>query len=263
MPFPDSKRVIYKVNPIDKVICQYRFPPILKVDSEIPAAFQESIREVFPLFSERQETIQEFAPIEKPKVTPDFLELITKSSVVKNYEFSTEDRISTINLTRTYIAFSTRKYERWEEFRKLFDPAISAFNEIYRPPFFTRIGLRYIDIIDRSKLGIEGVEWPKLIKLEFLGLLSSEFEPSIENFESVYEVKLSDNLSRSRIRTSFVLKKENGEKCYVIDSDFYKAKRVAIPDACENLNFLHERATRLIQRVITEYLHNALGPKEI
>jgi uncharacterized protein (TIGR04255 family) len=45
MTFPeDSPRVIYGRNPLEQVICQIRFPTILKIDTELPAAFQEQIR---------------------------------------------------------------------------------------------------------------------------------------------------------------------------------------------------------------------------
>ena len=52
MPFPDVERVIYNENPLDRVICQLRFAPILKIDTEIPAEFQERIRIDYPNLSE-------------------------------------------------------------------------------------------------------------------------------------------------------------------------------------------------------------------
>lgn len=59
MPFPEVKRVIYKKNPLHQVICQLRFPPILKVDAEIPSIFQEKIRGEFPNFKETTEVNME------------------------------------------------------------------------------------------------------------------------------------------------------------------------------------------------------------
>ena len=44
MPFPVTKRIIYKKNPLVEVICQLRFPPILSIDTEIPARFQGAIK---------------------------------------------------------------------------------------------------------------------------------------------------------------------------------------------------------------------------
>src|SRR5713226_162290 len=52
MPFPDSQRVIYDRNPLEEVVCQVKFPPILKIDSAAPAAFQDEIRGTYPLLQE-------------------------------------------------------------------------------------------------------------------------------------------------------------------------------------------------------------------
>ncbi len=64
MPFPSANRVIFKRNPLKEVICQLRFPPILKIDSEIPANFQDLIRNEFPKYKETGE--QREIPIPNP-----------------------------------------------------------------------------------------------------------------------------------------------------------------------------------------------------
>jgi uncharacterized protein (TIGR04255 family) len=104
MVFPKAPRVIYKKNPLDRVICQLRFPPILRIDTGIPAQFQERIRKEFPDFCEKEELIlpqqirQEF-PVELlGRIMP---------SQTKNYEFSSENAVWKVNLTRTFIALST------------------------------------------------------------------------------------------------------------------------------------------------------------
>lgn len=50
MPFPESKRVFYVKNPLAEVICQLRFPAILRIGAESPHEFQERIRDHLPLF---------------------------------------------------------------------------------------------------------------------------------------------------------------------------------------------------------------------
>jgi len=50
MPFPDSKRAFYGKNPLEEVVCQLRFPPILRIEVETPAVFQDKVRQVFPLY---------------------------------------------------------------------------------------------------------------------------------------------------------------------------------------------------------------------
>src|SRR6266852_706318 len=47
-PFPEFTRVIYQRNPLVEVVCQLRFSPILRIDTDPPAEFQDRIRSAFP-----------------------------------------------------------------------------------------------------------------------------------------------------------------------------------------------------------------------
>ena len=52
MPFPDATRVIFDANPLDEVICQVKFPPILRIETD-PAAFQDQIRAEYPNYESK------------------------------------------------------------------------------------------------------------------------------------------------------------------------------------------------------------------
>ena len=263
MPFPDIKRVRYKKNPLIKVICQLRYPPILRIDSEVPSAFQDSIREHFPLYNENIELQQETAVGIKLQISPEVIKQLTKTGNIKSYEFSTADGVCRINLTRTFMSIFTSQYNKWEDFIMMFQPSIEALLKIYKPPFFTRIGLRYVDIFDRSKLGISDSNWNELLKPQFIGLLSTEIGNDIKHSENIYEINLPDNISIVRIATSFVKNKNTKEQCYLVDSDFYFPSRINNEDITSKLDFLHGEASKLIQWIITPKLHNAMEPESI
>lgn len=263
MPFPEAKRVIYKKNPLSSVICQLRYPSILKIDSEVPSAFQDSITPEYPLYTEKTGFQQEISSGLKARFTPEIMEHLTRTSVTKDHEFCGEDGIWKINLTRTFLSISTPKYTRWEDFTKRFQSSYAALLAIYRPPFFTRIGLRYVDIFDRSKLGLQDENWTELLQKHFLGLLSTSVGDKVRSCENVYEISLLDEESIVRITTSFVKNVQSNEQCYMVDSDFYVPKRISPEKAFDRLHFLHQRATRLIQWIITPKLHNAMEPQEI
>lgn len=264
MPFPETERVIYRKNPLNKVICQLRYPPILRIDSEVPSNFQDTIREAFPLYNEKVELQQETAIGLKSQIPPELIKQLTKTSVNKNHEFSSEDGIWKINLTRTFVSISTSQYTRWEDFEKMFKPSIDALLDIYKPPFFTRAGIRYVDIFERSRLGLlPNCKWTELLKPYFSGLLSTEVGSNIKHFENVYEISLNDSKSMVRIATSFVQNAQSKEQCYMVDSDLYLPSRVKPKELEDKLDFLHKRATRLIRWIITEKLHNTMEPEKI
>jgi uncharacterized protein (TIGR04255 family) len=60
--FPEAPRVIFRKKPSEEVICQLRFPTILRISAEPPATFQERIRLHYPTFQEKP-SIEFFAPL--------------------------------------------------------------------------------------------------------------------------------------------------------------------------------------------------------
>jgi len=254
MPFPEAKRVIYKNNPLDRVICQLRFPPILKIEKEIPVEFQERIRQDFPEFHEKVETMFSIPQGIESGLTP-----------TKNYDFVSEDGFWIINLTRNFIALTSMKYKRREQFKCKFNGPLTALVEIYEPAYFSRIGLRYIDIIKRSVLGLDNQDWSELLQTYVLGLLGSDVVSSdIQTFESKYEIRMDDGNSMARIVTGFVEWEEKHEKCFMIDTDFFNmGKTNTSEEVINKLDYFHIQASRLIQWLITKRLHGAMGPEEV
>lgn len=259
MPFPSKKRYVYENNQLEKVICQLRFPPILKIDSELPADFQEAIRTEYPLYVERRELVPEInVEVEKQPLQ------LGNTNLSKNHEFSSEDQVWKVNLARTFLAVSTSKYIDRDSFSSKVEAIYEKLMRIYSPPFFTRIGLRYTDLFIRSRLGLDGISWTELIQPPFLGLLiSHEVREDIRNSESVNEVWLSDHESVVRIKSSLVVNVETKEQCFIVDSDFFTTKRTSLADVSAKREFLHQNASNLIQSIITPKLHKAMKPQDM
>ena len=270
MPFPDAKRIIFRKNPLTEVVCQLKFPPILKIDAEVPANFQEAIRAEFPNYREVPSVkidapagIQGAFPIELRKQL-GLLKLVAQQTADKNYDFLSEDESWKLTLSRNYIALTAYKYERWERFFERLQKPLRALISIYSPAYFTRIGLRYIDIINRAELKLEKVAWAELLKPFILGFLAiPETQDHVQNFASTYEIGLEDGESKVRIATKLLETVDSGEACFMIDSDFMVNKKVELKDAEERLIYLNIRASRLIQWCITDKLYTALDPQTL
>lgn len=262
MPFPESARVIYQKNPIDRVICQIRFPPILKIDTEEPSLFQESIRECVPEYQVKIEHTPGFSIQPTVGMSNDVAQTFINATATKNHEFFNSETGDVINLTRTFLAFTVSKYERWESYLSKLLPAISSFEQIYKPAFYSRIGLRYVDVINRKALGLESKPWRELIKPEVTGIIGSDLESSVISFQNVSELALKDDSGMLRIASSHVLHNTSGAKCILIDSDFYSLKRTPITGLNECLERMHSKSGRFLRWAISNDLHQALGPVE-
>lgn len=263
MPFPEVERVLYKKNPLDQVICQLRFPPILKIDAVVPADFQDAVRRHFPNFSETAWNL-EFPRSMRGLVPPEVVGQSLRASMGKNYEFSSEDSCWKINLTRRFVALTTKKYERWEAYKEKLQIPLQALIDVYSPGHFGRIGLRYIDVIRRSVLGLDNVPWSELLQPHISGIIGSqEMSDKIKNLENQCEIGLSDGESEVRISSKLVENSNPAETCYMIDSDFYSAHKIEIASTLAKLDYFNERARRLLRWCITQPLHQAMEPQSL
>jgi uncharacterized protein (TIGR04255 family) len=260
MPFPASSRVVYKRNPLKQVICQLRFPPILRIASEPPARFQELIRQEYPLLRDQPSESKLSAGL-----PPELAQIVslTMHSAMPVYDFLSADEVWTVGLTREFLSLSTTDYRRWAEFRRHLELPLSSLCQEYSPAFFSRIGLRYQDIIVRSDLGLGECDWSDLLQPHIAGELSSrEVAREVDSASADVIIRL-DEAGRVRIRHGVAVSSETREQCYLIDSDFYTEQRTEIENAYEVLERFKQHAARLFRWSITDRLHDAMGPEFI
>lgn len=259
MPFPKVERVKYSKSPLDNVVCQLRFPPVLEIDFELPYKFQNAIRKQFPIYEEKVEMHQEI----NIGLNGAMMDSMPRLSSNKNHEFISEDGLWRINLTRTFMSISTTKYDTWEDMLERLKNPLKALKEIYTPAFISRVGLRYVDIFCRTNMGLENVSWSELIQPYFLGMLSSGVASSINEMNNVYEICCDDRASMIRIETGLVRKMDNNEQCFMMDSDVYTTEKVLLENVENKLNYLHDRASRLVRYAITDKMHNGMEPEKL
>ncbi len=257
-----EKRCIYQENPLAEVICQLRFPEILTISTTIPDKFQEAIRSEFPRFSQRQE-----APAPRLTGTPGNLTVQNQPATI-NYQFISADGIWRVNLTSKFISLSCSQYTRWETFAQKLDKPLAAFIQIYKPAYFERVGLRYVNFLSRFQLGLEGVPFSELIAPCYLGLLGEEDvqESSAARSSVDADVAIRGGC-RVKIHAGPGMVKKNGqsdkEVKFIFDQDLYMPGQVPVNLSAGALQTLHSQAFSIFRGAITEKLHNAMGPQNI
>lgn len=256
MPFPKTDRFIYQNNPLEEVICQIRFPPILRITAQKPAVFQERIRSEYPLLHEKRQIPQMPVPEELQKL----IQIDHKTA----YDFKTENEDWTISLTDDFIAITTSNYTRWEVFREKFRKAYEALIDIYQPAPFTRLGLRYRDVIKRSALNIPVSEgWSRLLQPHIAGELALDDVSNAisEKFTNTL-IALSDMGGAVRLRHG-IGKDQDDEQVYIIDSDFFAEEKIQHQDVFKYLDHFNQNGRRLFRWCITDTLHDAMKPDEL
>jgi uncharacterized protein (TIGR04255 family) len=252
MAFPERARVIYKVNPLEEVICQLRFPPLLRIESETPVAFQERIRGRFPFY---KRNIGLPVP---PIITPGKgVELAIGPQ--QNYEFGSQDEHWTLALSGEFLTLTCKHYLRWEEFRETIGQCLAPFLEVYSPSFFVRIGLRYRNLIRRSRLGLQDVDWSELVSPWIAGAYSApELRGDVQHCFLQSAIRLPDDRGRVLMTCGTAKEGPSSEECYVIDADFSTHQHTESTNAIGQLDFLNVQSGRFFRWCISDHLHNAL-----
>ncbi len=255
-----ESRCLYRRNQLAEVICQLRFPEILTIGTTVPAEFQEAIRGEYPQFSRRQE-----APAPKITGIPGHMTLENQPTTV-NYQFSSADGVWRVNLTSKFISLSCSRYTCWEDFAKRLDRPLAAFIRLYKPAYFERIGLRYLNFISRRDLELEGIPFRDLLEPCYLGPLSEDevAEQSVTRCNVDAELALRGGC-RARLHAGPGMVKRNGqadnELKFVFDLDLFMPGQLPVNLSAGALQTLHSQAFAIFRGAIRPRLHKAMDPE--
>lgn len=254
MLFAHYDRYQYAASPLIETICQLRFPTILSIGAREPAEFQEAVRQEYPRYSVSKEA---------PAPVPGAPAGGEPPAPILNYSFVSADGAWKLNLTNGFIALSTLRYQRWEDFAQRLDRALAAFIQTYQPAFFERIGLRYVNALSRKRLGLEGTPWSELVAPAFLGAMA---EPDVDE-KSVTKCALDvemavENDCRFKLHAGPGLLgggKGDPEIKFILDHDCSALGSFSPAQVPERLETLHHHAVRAFRGAVTSELHTAMG----
>ena len=258
--FSNETKYVYANNQLAEVICQLRFPEILTIGANVPVDFQEAIRQEFPQYAAMQE-----APAPKISGTPGNLQLENQRPTI-NYQFTSADGQWRVNLTSKFISLSCACYMDWESFAKKLDTPLAAFIRIYKPAYFERIGLRYMNFFSRRDLSLENTPFSDMIQPAYLGLLQdSEITEASCSRSSVDAELTIHGGCRAKIHAGPGMVKRNGkpdnEVKFILDIDLFMGGNVPVNYAAASLETLHGQAFPIFRDAITDTLHEAMEPK--
>lgn len=257
--FAHEQRCRYENNQLAEVICQLRFPEILSISANLPVAFQDAIRDEFPVYSLRKE-------MPAPKIAGISGNLnMQNQQPINNYQFASADGIWRVNMTGKFISLACSRYTCWEEFALKLDKPLVAFIKTYKPAYFERVGLRYVNFFSRKELDLEGTPFSMLFSPCYLGPLAEDdvAESSATRCSIDAEIGLRAGC-RAKIHAGPGLVKRGGkaddEVKFIFDQDLFMAGNIPVNGSVGALQTLHAQAGSVFRGAITNKLHNAMDP---
>lgn len=134
------------------------------------------------------------------------------------YRFRTTDEYTAITLSADFYALPTTHYTVWEEFARDLTMLHEAVQHVYQPSFAARMGLRYVDHVGPSKLGLATFdEVVDLFRPELTTLLRVDVWDAPD--EMLCQLLLDDHEGTLGFR--FGKRVIDEEPTFVLDFDYY------------------------------------------
>lgn len=253
--FPLSPRVLYARNPLNEVIFQVRYPTILKIEAETPSDFQERIRKRFPGFERTKNPLE-------GKVPTEILKAMGPSLGGTSYSFVNEKADTKITLASGALAVVTSDYVQWLNFKADVDLSLQSLAEIYDPAYYSRVGLRYQNVLQRSIIGPDA-NWADLIRPELAGELGlPEWAAAVQMAQKTIRCRINNQGDAFTLQHGLADVEGSDESSYVVDFDYFNETRTEISDVDTVLDRLHEHSGNAFRWAISEALHQALEPQQ-
>jgi uncharacterized protein (TIGR04255 family) len=243
-----------------------RFHPILRIQVETPAKFQEAIRSQFAGYG-----VVNPSPIAMPPGIPAEVQVAMRASLQSSLEigfdrvhrFLSDDGNWTVQLSQDSITMACKVYPRWEEFRDKLRPVFDSFIAIYGPPFAMAVGLRYQNAIERSKLGLNGVGWSDLLSSFIAAEFGCEGLSEKDILSDLHRFEFKEGSDRILVQHGMATNQLTNEQVYSIDCNLSAIGKVELTDVFPRLDQLNRHSGSLFRLCITDRLFSSLEPMDV
>lgn len=227
--FPKKSEIKLQNPPLSEVVCQVRFPAILRILNEMPVDFQDHIRNRFPELG-----IEHNISVSLSK--SDSSEKPATEGGEKIYRFSTDDKTTAASLAVNFFALSTNQYQHWDVFINDFISVYQAVQAAYQPAYATRIGLRFINQFTFENTKVGSID--QLIDL-FHPDLTVLFKSKVWKIpdEALSQVLLGDENAKLMLRSGYGTEKES--PFFLLDLDYFEEGKIQLNGLKERLDRYH------------------------
>lgn len=210
---PERRHEVFRRNPLAATVVELRFNPILKVPDRV-ADFQDRIRETFPYFRENRKRAVSLEGAGTVEISEE-----------RQFQFRQSELDTTVTLATTSLALERKVHTHHMDLFRDFAVSVKALTEIYKPIQPTRLGLRYVNFVDREQiaagLGIGDLAWDELISEDFLKIPGNLAD--VEG--AVFLNEITSSLEPGAMTVRYGLTGRDDREVFRIDVDRYLQER--------------------------------------
>lgn len=235
---PTAEYARFRRNPIQLVVTQLRYHPILKVGEKVPD-FQDLVRGRFPAYSVQNGQSVVFQGMGQAAS-------VNQQRVFQFDKVPAES--GRLALTTTSLSLESRRHVDRSEFQGDMVHAVGALAGVCGPVSATRLGVRYINVIDRevisAALGVD-VPWAELVTSEFRSVPTGLATPEGTVFSA--EIRSAAGNGQMLIRYGLLPSGPGAQPQFRLDVDSYVEGDGPLADVSNHLPALSDNIYRVFR----------------
>jgi uncharacterized protein (TIGR04255 family) len=230
---PTAQPVSYARNFVKMAVCELRFPTLLELENQPPVGLQSALRKDYPFY--------------EPGRTVSIQPGAVGQEVV--YTLLSKNRRWQIALKPSALTIATNHYSGFVELYERVDKVLHSTLDLLDTDFFTRVGLRYQNVLPTAQEELDGWVNPHLVSALTSGVLGTldHYWQDIRGKSEVGGYLLRHGLA------------PDPPQNYALDIDFY-AETVEAKDVMSLVRQMHAQSFSLFDWAIGPKAREHLGP---
>ncbi len=207
LSFGDHEDVVFAAAPLDGVVCQCKFQPVMSLlgDSGV-AGFQEALRAEYPNYEKVMST--------EVQISSSGAQSLANQAPV--YRLKSADEAWTVSIAVDSVALETPRYTDFSEFLQRMNHVLKVTSRTLHPASTTRVGLRKINNLKHPEVETPQ-DWSRFLRRELVGILAVDTFPTGIEF-SLADVRFRDEDNWMIVRHGL---HPQAQLHYLLDIDYY------------------------------------------
>jgi uncharacterized protein (TIGR04255 family) len=234
---PAVPQAHYSKNLIATAVCELRFPVMFELDDGRPSPdFARALRKDYPNYAFRKDIALGEGGM----------------AHVPGHAFSSKNKKWTIVLRNSALTLETSNYESYEDFESRLAVLIEASQKAIDSDFYTRVGLRYINLLPVNAPDVSGWVNPNLAGPLATGVYGDVLElwQRVRGRTDIGGYNFSHGVQQAA----------EGPSKYVLDIDFFRDDAVDLKETRSLVRKLHDQAFSLFVWTLGPKALSHLGP---
>jgi len=240
----------YRNPPVVEALCEFQFIPSQPWDITILGLIYERIKDKFPKKQQQFGVGIQLQPTDRGvehRIEP----------VPPRIQFRKEDETALIQIAPDLLVVNQLKpYPTWENFKSVILENFNVYREIANPKGFRRIGLRYINIFEFDKLGIELTEY-----FRYYPSIPEDLLQTHTSFLVRVELPFEDGNEILILTLGSIVPSKPDVISLVLDIDYamIKPDYISLDSIVEWLERAHKQVERAFESSITDKTRDLFG----